>query len=389
MMAERKRPRRAVWIIAGIVVLAVVISIVARPKGGGTAVMVAVADSGSLEEKASGSGWLEGVSRVEISAEQMGIIDSIYVSEGDTVVAGQILLTLDQNSAVTAVNDASAAVYSASIARDQAARQYERMLALGEAGLASDEEMMQALEARQTAQARLQQACAASESASETLEKTSYSSPIDGIVTALNVEEGEMAVVGTMNNPGTVLLKIEDMSRFVVRVKMVESEVVSVGQGMPAEVTLDALQDTVFAGTVTSVGLAAENETEVMAGEVAEYEVTIELDGGDPRLRSGMSASVDIITATSGDCVFVPVQCVVPRPDPADSTAEMDAVLRVSGGAVEVVPVVTGVSGAMDIEVLGISAGDSVVSGPVEALRDLADGERIRTESQGGRPRRR
>lgn len=347
--------------------------------------MAAVAGSGGLEERASGSGWLEGVARVEISAEQMGIIDSIYVEEGDTVSVGQILLTLDQNSARTSMNDAGAAAYSAGLARDQAARNYDRMLALGEAGLASEEEIQQALEARQSAHAMLLRAWAAQAGAMETMEKTTYASPIDGVVTALNVEEGEMAVVGTMNNPGTVLLKIEDMSRFLVRVTMVESEVVSVSSGLPAEVTLDALQDTVFVGSVRSVGLAAMNETAVMAGEVAEYEVTVELDNSDPRLRSGMSASVDIITSSVSDCVSVPVQCVVPRPDPADSTRTMDAVLRISGGTVEIVRVETGISGAMDIEVTGISVGDSVVSGPVEALRDLEDGERVRTEDPGDR----
>lgn len=388
-MANRKKSKRWIWIAAGVVVLVVVaVSIFGRRGRGGTVVMAAVAGSGGLEERASGSGWLEGVSRVEISAEQMGIIDSIFISEGDTVSAGQVLLTLDQSDARTAMNDAGARASAARISRDQADRLYERMLALGDAGLASPEEVQQSLDARQTAQAVLLQAYAAEASAMEAFGKTSYSSPIAGVVTALNVDEGEMAVVGTMNNPGTVLLKIEDMSSFLVRVTMVESEVVGVRSGMPAEVTLDALQDTVFEGTVRSVGLAAENETAVMTGEVAEYEVTIELANTDPRLRSGMSASVDIITNSVTDCISVPVQCVVPRPDPADSTREIDAVLRIEGGLIEIVPVETGISGAMDIEVRGISQGDSVVSGPVEALRNLEDGESVRTERFGDRHRR-
>lgn len=391
-MANRKKSKRWIWIAAAVVLAVVAASIFGKRGRGGTVVMAAVAGSGGLEERASGSGWLEGMSRVELSAEQAGIIDSIYISEGDTVSAGQILLTLDQSGARAAMNDAGARAGAARIARDQADRLYERMLALGEAGLASPEEVQQALDARQTAQAVLLQAYAAEASAMEALRKTSYSSPIAGVVTALNVDEGEMAIMGTMNTPGTVLLKIEDMSSFLVRVTLVESEVVGVRSGMPAEVTLDALQDTVFEGTVRSVGLAAENEAAVMTGEVAEYEVTIELTDTDPRLRSGMSASVDIITNSVSDCISVPVQCVVPRHDPADGTREIDAVLRIEGGRIEIVPVETGISGAMNIEVRGISEGDSVVSGPVEALRNLEAGEQVRTERFGGfgdRPRRR
>jgi len=391
-VANRKKSKRWIWIAAAVVLAVVAASIFGKRGRGGTVVMAAVAGSGGLEERASGSGWLEGMSRVELSAEQAGIIDSIYISEGDTVSASQILLTLDQSGARAAMNDAGARAGAARIARDQADRLYERMLALGEAGLASPEEVQQALDARQTAQAVLLQAYAAEASAMEALRKTSYSSPIAGVVTALNVDEGEMAIVGTMNTPGTVLLKIEDMSSFLVRVTLVESEVVGVRSGMPAEVTLDALQDTVFEGTVRSVGLAAENEAAVMTGEVAEYEVTIELTDTDPRLRSGMSASVDIITNSVSDCISVPVQCVVPRPDPADGTREIDAVLRIEGGRIEIVPVETGISGAMNIEVRGISEGDSVVSGPVEALRNLEAGEQVRTERFGGfgdRPRRR
>jgi len=391
-VANRKKSKRWIWIAVAVVLAVAAVSIFGKRGRGGTVVMAAVAGSGGLEERASGSGWLEGMSRVELSAEQAGIIDSIYISEGDTVSAGQILLTLDQSGARAAMNDAGARAGAARIARDQADRLYERMLALGEAGLASPEEVQQALDARQTAQAVLLQAYAAEASAMEALRKTSYSSPIAGVVTALNVDEGEMAIVGTMNTPGTVLLKIEDMSSFLVRVTLVESEVVGVRSGMPAEVTLDALQDTVFEGTVRSVGLAAENEAAVMTGEVAEYEVTIELPDTDPRLRSGMSASVDIITNSVSDCISVPVQCVVPRPDPADGTREIDAVLRIEGGRIEIVPVETGISGAMNIEVRGISEGDSVVSGPVEALRNLEAGEQVRTERFGGfgdRPRRR
>jgi HlyD family secretion protein len=185
------------------------------------------------------------------------------------------------------------------------------------------------------------------------------------------VEEGEIAVVGTMNNAGTVLLTIEDMSSLLVRVTMVESEIVDVREGMTAEATLDALPDTVFSGVVESVGLSASNDA---GGETAaEYEVLVRLDNPDPRMRSGMSASVEVLTAETESCVIVPIQCIVEREVP--DRGSVTAVLAVVDGRVCVVPVMTGVTGVMEIEVEGIEAGDTVITGPTEMLRTLRDGD--------------
>lgn len=381
-MAARKRKRG----IAAAVVLAVAVVVVAgvrcRPRTRDQSVQTAVVERKDLEQRATGSGTLEGLTRVEISAATMGLIDTIAVQEGDTVRRGDLLLRLDTSDAQASLDEARAAEYSAGVSSTQARRLRDRMEALYEAGLASDEEVLSAREASQTSWAAVLRARAATALAEDALSKTEYTSPIDGVVTALNVEQGEMAVTGTMNNPGTVLLTIEDMSRMLVRVNMVESEVVDVRAGMPAEITLDALPDTVFDGTVTSVGLAA---TAASAGaDVAEYEVLVELQQPDPRVRSGMSASVEIITARADSCLSVPIQCVVPRPDRADSTRQVDTVLRVSGGKVEALPVTTGVVATMDIEVTGVSEGDTVVSGPLESLRDLHSGDRV-TIAGGGR----
>lgn len=374
----RKRKKRLVWTL--LVLAAAMIGGIAlcRPRSRAGQVQIAIVESGRLEQRATGSGRVEGLSRVEISASTMGIIDTIAVAEGDTVHRGDLLLALETAEAAASLDEAEASAYSASIAWTQADRARDRAEALFEAGLASEEQLMAAREAAQTAWASVLRARAGVEMAENELSRRTYTSPMDGIVTALNVEQGEMAVVGTMNNPGTVLMTIEDMSTLAVRVRMVESEVVEVEAGMPAEVTLDALPDTTFDGEVTAVGLSS-TSAGLSADEVAEYEVTVLLPCADPRLRSGMSAQVEIVTAARDSCLFVPVQCVVPREDPGDSTREIDVVLRISGGRVESVPVRTGIAGMMDIEVTGVERGDSVVSGPLEALRDLRDGDPVRT----------
>jgi HlyD family secretion protein len=358
--------------------LLILLPILAVPllKGGGEqvpAVQVTVARLGSLEERSDGSGTLEGIRKVEISAATAGTIDSILVQEGDTVSAGQLLLTLETTQASAGLDQAQAQVRSASIALAQSLREQTRIQALRDAGLASLEEATSTDESVQLCQAELERSLASRTLAQSDLDNTTCSSPIDGVVTALNVEEGEVAVVGTMNNAGTVLLTIEDMSCFMVRVTMVESEIVDVRPGMQAEITLDALPDTSYAGEVERVGLSSSND----AGgeEAAEYEVLIRLESPDARMRSGMSASVEVLTARNESCIIVPIQCIVQRQIPGTAPGTNGtAVLHPDHGRITVVPVETGITGVMEIEVTGINPGDTLVSGPTEMLRTLQDG---------------
>lgn len=368
------------WKITLIVLVLLVVMVIMCARGGRGSDVLEVqfetVGSGSLEERATGSGNLEGVSRVEISASAMGLIDTIAVNEGDTVARGDLLLSLEREQALAGLEDAGAVAMAASVAWSSADRIRDRNQEMWDAGLVSEEEFRTSVEAAQTAWAGVLRARAAVDMATDALERTVYNSPLGGIVTAVYVEEGEMAVVGTMNNPGTVLLTVEDLSGLLVRVRMVESEVVNVRRGMSAGIELDAVPNTTFSGSVISVGLAAIPGFSSGSG-VPEYEVLIELFGSDTRLRSGMSASVEIITDRREDCLHVPVQCVVPRPDPADSTLDIEVVLRFSGGEVTEVPVDTGIMGMMDIEITGVDRGDTLVSGPLEALRDLETGDRV------------
>lgn len=331
------------------------------------------ARSGSLEERADGSGVLEGLSRVDISAERGGLIETVAVQEGDTVAVGDLLLELETTEAEANLNSSASQIQTAGINLEQAQRELNRTVELHGMDLASSEALETAEENVELCRQELYRAGASYEVAANTLSKTVYYSPVGGIVTALNVEAGEMAVEGTMNNAGTVLMTIEDMSSFLVRVTMVESEIVAVEEGMAAEVVLDALPDTVFPGTVEKVGLSATSEG---GGETAaEFEVLVRLDEVSRAMRSGMSATVEIVTASASECVIVPVQSIVQRPDPADPSVEVPSVLVLRGGRIETVPVETGLSSVMEIQVTGIETGEMVVSGPVEALRTLMNGD--------------
>ena len=364
--------RRNGFLLLLVIPVAVLVAgLAGKPAPVETGVQITLARLGSLSERADGSGTLEGVRKVSISAARAGLIESITVQEGDTVAAGQLLLTLETSDARAGLSEARAQVGMATVAVERAIRQQTRIHALWDAGLSNREELTAADEDVATARAELTMALAGETRAEDDMGETSYTAPVDGTVTAVNVEEGEMAVVGTMNNAGTVLLTIEDMSAFLVRVTMVESEVVNVREGMAAEATLDALPDMTFTGVVESVGLASSNDA---GGETAaEYEVLVKLDAVDPRMRSGMSASVGILTARSDSCVIVPIQSIVRRQ--VGDAGEVSAVLRVENGRVHVVPVETGVNSVMEIEVTGVAPGDSIVSGPTALLRTLGDGD--------------
>lgn len=348
----------------------------------GVELQTTTAEIGTLEERADGTGMLEGLSRVDISAETGGLIEHIHVQEGDTVQAGQLLLELETTQARANLNTAASQIETATIALSQAERELERITELNGRGLSSHEELLVTRETRELRRQELNRAYFSYSIAENSLEKTSYLSPSGGIVTALNVEEGEMAVQGTMNNAGTVLLTIEDMSAFLVRVTMVESEIVSVREGMEAEVVLDALPEDTFTGVVEEVGLSASSDG---GGETAaEFEVLVRLNSVHPAMRSGMSASVEIVTARSENCVRVPVQSIVERPHPQDPSRTVPSVLvLMDDGTIKSVPVTTGISSVMEIEVTGIEPGERVVSGPVESLRALQSGDTLERNTDG------
>ncbi len=342
-------------------------------------IQITVARQGSLEERSDGSGTLEGITKVDVSAETGGLVESIPVEVGDTVLVGQLLLGLETTQARANLNSAASQIESSSIALDQAQRELERTSALYDANLTSSEDYQVAQENVDLRRQELYRANSSYAVSDNNLSKTTYYSPVSGIITALNVEEGETAVQGTMNNAGTVLMTVEDMSTFRVRVNMVESEIVFVRQGMSAEVTLDALPDTVFSGTVEQVGLSSISDG---GGETAaEFEVLLRLDAVDASMRSGMSASVEIVTSGAENCVIVPVQSIVQRDNPQNPAEQVSCVLVVNEGVISAVPVSTGVSSIMEIQVEGISSGDRVVSGPVGALRTLNDGDILGAES--------
>jgi HlyD family secretion protein len=215
-----------------------------------------------------------------------------------------------------------------------------------------------------------------------------YTSPIDGVVTRVNVEEGEVAMIGTMNQPGTVLVVISDLSVMEATVEVDETDVVDIESGQEARVTVDAFPDTTFSGEVTEVATSP-IIVPTAAGPApgaTDYEVKITLADQLPAARSGLSASAEVVTARRENALTIPIQSLVVRPVADDSASsggvvEKEGVFVVRDGEARFVPVRVGISGDRYFEVVsGLEAGDRVVSGSYEALRDLSDGAPVKVE---------
>jgi HlyD family secretion protein len=404
-----KRPSKK-WMIAGgaLVGVVLIVASVLTSRESGIPVEVEEVKARNLTAIVSASGTVEAKQSVSISATTPGEVVRIGVREGDRVSRGDFLLQLDPVIAEAGARGQAAAVESAradlrasEAQLDLARENYERQLKLAEADLIPRAEMDQArteLRSREAAVAaarsRVNQLQASYSSARHELERVTYTSPIDGVVTRVNVEEGEVAMIGTMNQPGTVLVVISDLGVMEATVEVDETDVVDIETGQESTITVDAFPDTTFVGEVTEVATSPIIVPTVggPAPGATDYEVKITLQGGLPAARSGLSASADIVTARRQDVLAIPIQSLVVRSvaddSASDGVVEREGVFVVREGTATFVPVRVGISGDRFFEVLsGLEAGDRVVSGSYEALRDLSDGAAVKVErTESGSP---
>lgn len=394
---------RKTWLLIGgaaVIVLLVVVSVMTSRESG-MEVEYEEVTRRDLTAIVSASGEIEPKQSVSISATTPGEVVRVGVTEGQRVARGDFLLQLDPvnvaagaTGQAAAVEAARAELESAQAQAEYARQEYQRMEALAERDLVPRSELDAAraeLRTRESAvgaaRNRVGQAVAALRSARHDLARVTITSPIDGIVTRVNVEEGEVAMIGTMNQPGTVLLTIADLGVMETTVDVDETDVVHIETGQSAVVTVDAFPDTTFSGTVTEVSTSPKIEPTAAgpAQNVTDFEVTITLEGALPAARSGLSASADIVTAIRENARVIPIQSLVVRTVVADTASggvvEREGVFVVRDGEAEFVPVKVGIAGDRYFEVVdGVEEGDRVVSGPYQALRDLTDGTLVEAE---------
>jgi HlyD family secretion protein len=353
----------------------------------------------------SASGEIKPKKMVNLSAQIPGRVVKIGVQEGQEVRRGDFLLNLDpsqyeanaeRDRAFIQSSQAERIKVQATLAKNKSF--YDRQKNLYDNLLISKEQLEQAKVQWDISEASLQsidfqiaQAKASLKSTLDNLSKTVFSAPIDGIITSLRVEEGEVAIIGTMNNPGTVLMTIADLSVMEVEVEVDETDVVGVTLGQLADVKVDAFPTRVFNGTVTEIGSSAIQKTGVTAGaqESKDFKVVVTLNNPSPELKPGLSASADIITAEKKNVLTVPIAALVVRDKtaapgqvPSKSKDNLEeGIFTVAADRAKFVPVQKGVMGDLSIEITaGLQDGQEIVAGPYDVLRALKDGDLIKRE---------
>jgi len=351
----------------------------------------------------SASGEVKPKKNVNISAHVPGRILKIGVKEGDVVKKGDFLLKLDSAQyEANAERDRAIIQFSKSDLIQVEARMknalniYNRQKKLFDMQLISKDQLETAEVQYEVSQAQyqatrnqIQQAEASLKSTLDSLSKTVYNAPIDGIITSLRIEEGEVAIIGTMNNPGTVLMTIADLSEMEVEVEVDETDVVGVRLGQTAEVKVDALAGQTLKGTVTEVGSSALQKLTTTAQESKDFKVVVTLVNPPLSLKPGLSASADIIIAEKKDVLAVPISALILKEkggkDPAASkkSAEEEGVFVVEESRAKFHPVTKGITGELLIEISsGLTEGQDVIVGPYTALRALKDRTLIRQEDK-------
>jgi HlyD family secretion protein len=405
-----RRHKKALIIAGAALVLAlIVIANLSSQREKTLKVTIEKVQKHDLASIVSATGEVKPKKNIEIGAQVPGRIIKIGVKEGDEVKAGDFLLGLDSTQYEAEADRSRALIQGTQAGLIQAEARMKRdanffnsQQKLFDEGLISRDQLDTAkVEAETSAaqfkstQFQIRQAEASLRSALDSLSKTVYTSPIDGVITSLRVEEGEIALIGTMNNPGTVLLTIADLSVMEVEVEVDETDVVGLQLGQSAAVKVDAYPDIVFPGRVTEIGSSALQKSTLSSSstqEAKDFKVTITLDNPPRKLKPGLSASADITTAERKGVLAVPIAALVLREKTgteASATAtsaaktEEEGVYLVESDRAKFAPVRKGIIGEMLVEIeSGLSEGQSFISGPYSALRLLKDGSLVKAEEK-------
>jgi HlyD family secretion protein len=402
---QMKKRNLIILIVGAAVVVGALLANLGMNRKDRTDVTVEEVEQGTLTAKVSGPGRVRAETTVQVSSSVMGRIVDLAVEEGDVVRRGQFLMRLDDVYYRSAVAQARARLERARTELATAEREASDAGEQFAKGLVSEKTHHDARAMADAARQAREEAAAALKAAEDQLEKTVFHSPIDGVITQLNVEEGENVVTGTMNAPGTVIMTISDLAGMEVEAEIDETDIVDVRVGQKAEIEVDALADTTLTGRVTEVGNSGVTRMGGTQEEATSFIVKVLVDSPHAVLKPGMTATVEIETAVHDSVLNVPIQAVASRTpsslEPAkkgggkeeddgpaatkrsgrEEEKEIEGVFAVVGDTVKFVPVVTGIADDLSIEVAGeLAVGQKVVSGPYKVLRTLRGGDAVKVE---------
>ncbi len=376
-----------------------------------------------LVSTVSCNGRVQAMTKVDISSQVMGQIVNLAVREGDVVKKGDFLLQIDkaQYDATTRAQQSGLEALFAQRESDratrmQAERDHDREKKNFDARISSEQVLQKARLALDAARAqeqaterRIEQARATLAANQDSLSKTTLTSPIAGVVTSRPVEAGENAMIGTMNNPGTVLLTVSDMSIVEAQMEVDETDIPHVRVGQKAKITIDAFPDKKYDGLVTEISGSPITKSALGTDASAvNFKVKVKIVDPPTAIRPGFSVSGLIETDRRPGALAIPLPALVmadestlkrpekgkkpePTPTPEPKTGdekkkEVEGVFVVKAGAVEFRKVKTGITADLSAEVIeGLTEGEEIVTGPFKALRSLRIGDKVKVDNSGPR----
>ncbi len=441
--------RRNILVILGMILLgaAIVAANLWYKKETGLVVATEVIKARDLEAIVSASGKIQPKSLVNISAQTPGRVTELAVNEGDRVKKGQFLLQIDPIMLRTQVDSGEASMQAVADALEQMRQSVEtarvqldlvkvtlkrqqdlwkRQLVTRDAldkaenDVQSAESTLQEREKTARSQeSRLMLERAGVESAKYNLSLVRMESTIDGIVTKRNIQQGETAMIGTMNNAGTVLLTLADMSVIQAEIEVDETNVPSVKIGQLGKISIDAIPDRSFKGHVSEIGNSPLQTTTpgTTGTQATTFKVVVILDEPVTEARPGFTCTADVTTATRQHVPAVPIPAVAvrelvydaeglivkePRSDkrrrtsevaatptelkPGQTRKETEGVFVVRNGRAEFIPIKLGIAGDRYFEVVsGLNEGDQVITGPYNSVRGMADGDLVKIDNKKAR----
>lgn len=380
-------------------------------------VIVEPASLGSIVQTVSAPGKVESVEEAKIASQLIGRVVAVEIKEGDVVKQGDVLVRLDETDAKARLDSSIARIDRLRSGIEQAQKDLEKAerdagqsSKLAGRGFTTPTELADArtalaksLAALAMSQNELVESEAMKRTATKELERTVIRAPIDGVISGIDVDVGEIVIAGTTNLPGSVLMTVCDLSKMRIRADVDETDVPRVRHGQPVRIHLQADPMRPIPGRVAIISAKGTIKQEVVSFETL---VAVERErtssSKEPELRPGMTTTVEIEVQRAEEALGVPAQAVVHRrrkdlPDspeirswakrnsrgPSEQVREADAryvkiVFVLRDGQAKALPVETGLSDERRVEILsGLEPDDQVIIGPFRALDELKDGQAV------------
>ncbi len=382
--------KRVLIVIGILAVIGAVVALNVLKKDKGIPVTVEKVTFGDVQAKVTGSGQIKPAIEVKISAQVAGKIVKLNAKEGDRVKKGDLLVALDPTQYQAQLERAEFSLISAKANEKKAESDLARSSELFKSNMISRAEFEGAMASYEAAASNSLQLDASLKEARDALAKTRLYATMDGFVTRMNKEMGEMVIGATFQED--VIMVVSDLSVMEAVIEVDENDVIQIENGDSAQISLDAFPDNVFNGLVTEIANSAIVQGLGTQEQVTNFEVTITFDHPDVRFRPGMSTTVDILTDRVEKVLRVPIQAVTVReenrlkpddkPEQEDPNAEkkmVEVVFVMENGVAVVKPVKFGISDDSHYAIeSGLQENDEVITGPFKALSlTLKDGDLV------------